>query len=355
VSAVRHACFLAPLVAVLAAPLFADRVVLRDGTELEGRLLEDTGARIVFEVRGEDKPRRLKHSEIARLHATFEPPSPEDDGDPLWSNARVEGTIAEYFSLEQRESLLVVRSKHYILFSRHDVENQARKFVEEQMERIYDAFAETFPFEEREGATLMPVFLLKDHEEYARWSMKPTGWDYATARASAGHAYREYFATYFTGSLAANPTAWHEAGHQLVSQRLSITGGGSWFQEGMAVYFEEKYMHGDPLDNGPGALWTPFRELFEVPSLLHTPGDSTKGSVSASRYHQSGTIIYFLAEGPWKKDFGRFLAAVRDWRPGEHGRSSTGAGGTMWDQIFAAVYGKDVDGVEAAWREFFRL
>ena len=332
-----------------------DRIELKDGTHLVGHLVEDTGRLLVFQVEGESRPRRVRHEDVATLHVRF--PTPEERLliDPRWSDERVAQRIQQEFIEELRADVRVYRSEHFILFSlAPGGDNQSNKFVQRDMEAIYTAFVATFPCEPKPGAPLLPVFLLKDHEQYARWSVRRTGWTYEQARASAGHASGDYFATYFTGE--ANAVMWHETGHQLVANLLGIRGGGSWFQEGMAVYFEAKNLPGEQIANLASGMirsgrTTPFRELFEVQSLLHSAGDSTRESAAGSRYTQSGQIIWFLAEGPWKDRFPAFLAAVRDFPRGERGRTESAR--SPWDTIFLAVYGKDVDGVEEEWKQWY--
>ncbi len=343
--------FLLALLLVLSPLAPGDQVELLDGQRLEGFLLEDTGTHIRFQVAGESKPRKLKHHEIKHLSLTF--PSEEERiaADPRWAPERERAAIERYFLPEEHEDIEIVRSKHYIIFSTASGADRMKKAMEE----IYKAFAKTFPFEEPKSAPLLPVYLLKDHGQYTEWSMRATGWNREQAKASAGHASGPYFSTYYTGG--ANATMYHEAGHQLVGNRLNLEGGGSWFQEGMAVYFEDKWKKSKGLSSVASGMiksdrYTPFRELFEVKSLLHSEGDSARESKSRQRYTQSGTIIYFLAEGPLKKDFGKMLAALRSYGHARAG-NGTSAERSMWDTIFREAYGLDVDGVEAAWKKWF--
>ncbi|MFT7484371.1 MAG: hypothetical protein ACI9F9_000211, partial [Candidatus Paceibacteria bacterium] len=172
---------------------------------------------------------------------------------------------------------------------------------------------------------------------------------------SAGHAYMDYFSTYFTGS--ADATMYHEAGHQLVGNRLNLHGGGSWFQEGMAVYFEDKWKKSKRLSSVASGMiksnrYTRFRELFEVKSLLHSSGDSKRGSIAGQRYTQSGTIINFLVEGELKQNFGKMLDELRNYRREQTtGTSSTNE--AMWDTIFRKAYGLNIEGVEELWKKHF--
>ena len=333
------------------APLASsDRLELTDGSSLDGFWIEDTSTHIVFQVGGESKVRRFKHAEIALLELTFPSEAERIAADPRWSPEREQKTIEQYFPPEERRDVEIVRSRHYIIFSTAPGADRVAK----SMEVIYEAFAQTYPFEEPQGEAPLPVFLLKDHNQYTEWSMRSTGWTREQAARSAGHASRNYFATYFTGG--ANATIYHEAGHQLVGNRLRLHGGGSWFQEGMAVYFEDKWKKSKGLSSVASGMiksdrFTPFRELFEVKSLLHTAGDDKRESVAGQRYTQSGTIIHFLAVGPLKKDFGKMLDALRNYRRSRDGETEVAE--TMWDKIFREVYGLDVDGVEAAWKKYF--
>ncbi len=340
---------------LLALPGFADRLELTDGSVLEGDLVEDTGRVRLFLVQGAPRPRRFRHEEVAQLSVRFPTEEERVLRDPRWSEERVVKRIERDFDPDLRSSVKVYRSQHFILFSlAPGGDAQSTKFLQRDMEAIYAAFLATFPCEEQPGAHLLPVFLLKDHEQYARWSTGPTDWTLEVARQSAGHASRDYFATYFTGSATA--VMWHETAHQLVANVLGIRGGGSWFQEGMAVYFEAKHVPGEQVANLASGMIssgrvTPFRELFEVTSLLHSAGDSTRESVAGSRYTQSGQIIWFLAEGPWKDRFPVFLELVRSPPRPEPGQTTSYR--SLWDAIFMEVYQRDVDGVEEAWKAYY--
>jgi len=339
------------LALLLAAPSGADILELSDGTTHEGFFLEDSGRYLFFQVRGESKPRKFKHKQIARLELTFPSEAERIAADPNWSPEREKAAISKYFLAQEAEDIEIVRSKHYILFSTAPGADRMAK----SMEEIYRAFDKTFPFEEPQGEALLPVYLLKDHGQYTEWSMRSTGWDRAAAAASAGHAYMDYFATYFTGS--ADAVMYHEGGHQLVANRLHLHGGGSWFQEGMAVYFEDKWKKSKRLSSVASGMiksdrYTPFRELFEIKSLLHSGGDNRRGSISSQRYTQSGTIIHFLVEGELKQSFPRMLEELRNYRR-EDSPQTRGRTEAMWDTIFRKAYGLDIEGVEALWKKHF--
>lgn len=335
----------------LCATAGADRLELTDGSQLEGFLLEDTSTHVLFQVRGESEARKFKHAEVAALELTFPTEEERIAADPKWSPERVQLTIERKFLAEEAAGIEIVRSKHYIIFSTAPGADRMAKAMEE----IYKAFENTYPFEEPQGNPLLPVYLLKDRGQYTEWSMRSVGWTRAEAAKSAGHAWGDYFATYFTGG--ADATMYHEAGHQLVGNRLMLHGGGSWFQEGMAVYFEDKWKKSKRLSSVASGMiksdrYTKFRVLFDVESLLHSVGDSTRESIAGQRYTQSGTIIAFLAEGKLKADFDKMLTELRNYRR-EESAGDTVAGEHMWDTLFRKAYGLDIDGVEELWKKHF--
>ncbi|MFT7485898.1 MAG: hypothetical protein ACI9F9_001750, partial [Candidatus Paceibacteria bacterium] len=152
---------LASLLLVLlgSPPLLGDMLLLTDGTTHDGFFIEDSGRYLFFQVRGESKARKFKHKQIESLELTFPPEAERIAADPKWSPERVQAALDKYFLPEEAEEIEIVRSKHYILYSTAPGVDRMVKAMEE----IYKAFEETFPFEEPKGASLLPVYLLKDH------------------------------------------------------------------------------------------------------------------------------------------------------------------------------------------------
>src|SRR5438105_9240166 len=54
------------------------------------------------------------------------------------------------------------------------------------------------------------------------------------AHGTKGHEWHDFYATYYDSPN--DPVHIHEATHQIFMNRLHLTGGGSWFQEGVAEY-----------------------------------------------------------------------------------------------------------------------
>ncbi|MEO0653149.1 MAG: DUF1570 domain-containing protein, partial [Planctomycetota bacterium] len=111
----------------------------------------------------------------------------------------------------------------------------------------------------------------------------------------------------------------HELTHQVFGNRLLLRGGGSWLQEGVAVYVETQEYKEEAnkvknvgrrvgkdgiekaTENGE---FTPFRQFFVVPSLLiSNSGQTQKGNSSAGQaYDQAGAVIRFVMEDKRTRD-----------------------------------------------------
>ena len=125
-----------------------------------------------------------------------------------------------------------VVSKHYIVFTNGPTSSSKKYGV--TLEKLYSFIKKELPFEDPKH--LLVAYIFKDNEDYYRFSTAITGM--SNPRATAGHALPSYYATYYESPRA--PTVYHEAAHEIVGACLQINGVGSWWQEGMAVYFEKK-------------------------------------------------------------------------------------------------------------------
>lgn len=325
------------LVILAAAPATrADELHLEDGAVLYGRLQAEGKSRYTFLEAGEKKASSVRKSDVARVVLTWDLPAFVLN-DPQWSEEMVNQRLEQSFDPAWGE-VEVLRSDHYIVFTNSDA---GRRYLK-TMEDIYERFGELFPFEEDERAPLMPVFLFKTNDQYWQYYADISGRSIDFARKSGGHAWRDYYATYYDAPGA--PIHYHEGAHQLVNNRLRIGGGGSWFQEGMAVYFEGTVFPGeDPAKGMKGEIksgrHTPFPELVALPSLLYSSDNDRNPTLGSRRYQQAGAVIKFLMEGPDKERFPELLDQVR--------------AGRSWQEIFGQLYGLDLDGVEAAFADYY--
>ena len=157
-----------------------------------------------------------------------------------------------------------------------------------------------------------------------------------------------YYATYYESPTA--PVVFHEATHQIVHACLGVTGVGSWFQEGVAVYFEKKTAGEKPA----GAVKSDLKrgdcyklaEFFEIQSLLSDP----KGN-GHRNYAHAGALLDFMINTklePVAGKFTKFLAAARKGR-------GFGRGGAYSAELVKDVYGLSVPEFESAWRKHLGL
>lgn len=234
----------------------------------------------------------------------------------------------------------VVRTDHYLILTN----SSSGKTFAKAMEENYDTIAEMFPFEEIEGRRLMPVFLFRTPDQYYDFYAKMTGASLAEAKKSKGHAWRDYYATWY--EAPGDPVHIHECTHQIFRNRLYLGGAGSWYQEGVAEYVEtddnERGMVAREVEKGRA---TSLRDLVKLRSLLYSSKQGVKGnSVAGDHYKQSALLIEFLRESRFGKDrFEEFLYAM-----GRVPRNDVEG----IDAVFQEVYGKDLEGMDEEWQEY---
>lgn len=245
--------------------------------------------------------------------------------------------------LELAGKLKIVRTDHYIIFT----DSSSGKLFAKKMEECYSSIQETFPFPEVKGRKLMPVFLFRTREEYIDYYAKIAGISKERARNSKGHAWRDYYATYYDSPV--DPVHIHEATHQIFSNRLRLSGGGSWFQEGVAELMStsKNERKGYARNAARSESQTPFREFFVIPSLLNDAGKTKSGEKkSSNHYAQAASIIDFARHSKFgKKQFSQFLEAI-----GKIPRGDVKAA----EAAIQRVYGVDLAGFEAEWVKYWR-
>ena len=230
-----------------------------------------------------------------------------------------------------------LRTQHYIILTNS---SGGKKFAE-KMEQCYATIQKTFPFPEAEGRRLMPVFLFTTPQQYHEYYAKIAGTTIEQAARSAGHAWRDYYATSY--AAPGDPVHIHEATHQIFANRLVLGGGGSWFQEGVAEYIETR---ANDRNNAARLVkkerHTPLREFVVIPSLLQSAEVDIKGGDEAGdHYKQAALLIEFLRESKFaKKGFPDFVNAV--------GRVSRGDLAAIEGAV-RRVYGCSLEELEAEW------
>ncbi len=232
-----------------------------------------------------------------------------------------------------------LRTEHYIILTC----SSGGKAFAKKMEECYVAIRKVFPFDEVPGRQLMPVFLFRTPEEYYEFSVKVAGWSMEQAKASKGHAWKDYYATWYEAPN--DPVHIHEATHQIFANRLRLTGGGSWFQEGVAEYIEttenDRNVAAKQVEKG---RHTPLEEFVVVSSLISTKDDKSGAGGAADAYKQAAVLIEFLAESKWGKD--KFQTFIHTMGLVPRGKLPA------IEAAFRKVYDCDLATVEQKWVEY---
>lgn len=262
--------------------------------------------------------------------------------DPRWAE---EDALARWERDRPEEvagDMEIYRTDHYIIFTNS---SSGKKFAI-KMEECYEAIQETFPFAEIANRRLMPVFLFRTREEYIDYYAKIANISKKSAANSKGHAWRDYYATYYDSPV--DPVHVHEATHQIFSNRLKLGGGGSWFQEGVAEYMSTKKNErkGFARTAARKGGFTPFHEFVTISSLLQSGGKSKSGeNLAHNHYLQAASMIDFLRNSKFgKPHFDAFLKTV--------GRANRGDVVAI-EAAIQQVYEVDLAGLEAEWVEYW--
>lgn len=238
-----------------------------------------------------------------------------------------------YFPSSWTHKVHVLESAHYRLYTTLLNSAEARTFLDRELEPIYTEFQRLFPFPVGAASNPLAVVLLENREEYIRWTTRQTGWTPREARATSGHAWGDYIATYRGSDRAGQRTLRHEAAHQLLSHRLGVKSTSAWFHEGLAVHFERRGRNSD------APFRTTLRQVISSPHLLH---EGYAGS-ARGRYALAGEVVGFLATGTWKRRFPELIAELR-------APNRTASPVKYWQNLFQKVYNTDIEGIESAWR-----
>ncbi len=314
---------------------------LQEETAVDGRLwlLCGLSERAAWFVQIEARP--LPRGEAEQALVAFLRKGVSADGKPRdwrWTEEEVRTRWAEFApedALKKLEDPL--RTKHYIVLTN----SSGGKAFARKMEECYDTIQALFPFPEVEGRKLMPVFLFRTPDQYYAYFSKVAEISLEEARRSKGHAWRDYYATWY--EAPGDPVHIHEATHQIFGNRLMLSGGGSWFQEGVAEYVETR----DNERNEAARLvkkrrHTPLSAFVQIESLLMSAGEDKKGGNEAGdHYKQAALLIEFLRESRFGKErFQDFVHAV--------GRLDRGDLSAIQGAV-GRVYGVSLDELEEQW------
>jgi hypothetical protein len=231
-----------------------------------------------------------------------------------------------------------VTSEHYIVFTDGPTAS-CRKYAV-TLEDNYRTIQKQLPFADLDR--LLVAYIFDKQEDYYRFCVAISGYTEQGARATAGHATGAYYATYYQSPRAA--TVFHEATHQVVHACLRVPGVGSWFQEGIAVYFEKLAVNEKPQgDAGPDIKrghWYRLAEFFAIATLLSDPQGN-----GHRNYEHAGALLDFMINTklpPVAGRFADFLAAARKGRGFRRGKEAS-------EKLITDVYGLSLAEFEALW------
>ena len=227
----------------------------------------------------------------------------------------------------------VVVSKHYVIFTNGPVTTKKFKI---SLEKLYNFVRKYYPYVNETKP--LKCYIFKSTEEYYNYSEKIR--HFKGARATAGHATSEYYATFYQSPTAA--VVFHEATHQIVMGVCDVWSGGSWFQEGTAVFIERLMTGLNPSAGQKSKVrydrYYPLSRLADIPSLL------SDGNNGERNYAQAGSIVDFMVRGRFKKQFPKYMEYLRK-HPG-----SRGAKGAA--ESVKAVYDMTLEEFDREWMKY---
>ncbi|MCB9897921.1 MAG: hypothetical protein H6825_07955 [Planctomycetes bacterium] len=269
-------------------------------------------------------------------------PDPKESLD--WTEREIQARIEAVFPPDKWKKVEVTKSKRYLVLTDGSA---GRKFGKILDDDVFDGFRKLMDFEAPPMRRRLPVYLFNTRDGYVEFLQRVLGMSKEQAEKTGGLAYTDYYVTSY--SSPHDPTHFHECAHQIMSNVLGLTGGGSWYQEGVAEYYEDKVKKFNRASETRMAIRTgqaaPLRELLGSASMLFEAGEDKRGGGGASgRYGQAASIILFLKEGPKKKSFDEFLQQM--------GRVPRGDVDAI-EAVFRSIYGWSIEDLEAEWKDWF--
>ncbi|MCB9832523.1 MAG: hypothetical protein H6807_08605 [Planctomycetes bacterium] len=268
----------------------------------------------------------------------------ESDLEEYWNRNAPDSLLGKDSSNRQKssESPKIIRTDHYVVLTN----SSSGKLFAKKMEQCYDKIRATFPFEEITGNRLMPVLLFRTNRQYYEFYMKKAKISMESAEASKGHAWEDYYATYYDSPN--DPVHVHEATHQIFMNRIFLAGGGSWFQEGVAEYMCESQtdLRSAARGNMRKKDHPTLRTLMKEPSLIAAGTDERGADLGDLYYLLAGSLIACVRESKWgEPNFMKFITAMGSCPDND------------LEAIEAALQrslGFGIDELEKRWQEHYR-
>jgi hypothetical protein len=225
-----------------------------------------------------------------------------EEGPGGWRFTPTEMT-ARHFGEDRARKVRRIPTRHFDIQT--DSAAASSKFPG-ALEKAYEFVKATLGHAEMEER--LPVFIFQNPTLYADFTVKSTGWTRAEAENTSGHGSGEYFATYYQAPEA--PTVVHELTHSIFHRTVGAWGG-SWLQEGVAVFVENAWQgRSAAAEFSPalrGGKHLGLREFLALRTLV-AEDDPKGGARTAGRlYLQAGAFHEFLRRGPLAKEAERAI------------------------------------------------
>jgi len=244
--------------------------------------------------------------------------------------------IVRAFGEKRARKVRTIETDHFLV---HTDSSAARRKFPVALEKTYDFVREALGVPEMSGK--LPAYVFQSKTLYHDFCVRK-GWPRDAAQSTAGHANAEYFSTFYQSPKEAVVT--HELTHS-VFHRTMGAGGGSWFQEGVAVYVEEKWQRKSAAKTFAPQLrsgrFVPLREFFAVPKLI-AGRDSRGGPRSGhAMYAQAGAFFEFLLKGPYAESRPDAIKEL----------SQLNAAGEARVKAIEKILGASSEEIEAVWKQ----
>jgi hypothetical protein len=250
-----------------------------------------------MDVMGEFDPRRVRDLSFI----FFEPPDAVVQIDDVELETAAGGwrltepeMLVHAFGESRAKKVAKIPTKHFEIYT--DSAAAQGKFPK-ALETAYEFSKKTLGLPEMDEP--LPIYIFQNSNLYFDFAVRFAHWTKEEAEASAGHGSGRYFATYYQSPDA--PTVIHELTHSLFHRTRGAMGG-SWFQEGVAVYVEHVWQHQSAAEifsaNLRSGQFVRLADFMAIPVLLDVK-DAKGGPRTADRlYLQAGAFYEFLVRGP---------------------------------------------------------
>lgn len=202
--------------------------------------------------------------------------------------------LVRAFGDARAKKVTKIPTKHFIVYT--DSAAAQGKFPK-ALEEAYEFSKKTTGMPEMDET--LPIYIFQNSSLYVDFCVRYAHWTKELAEQTAGHGSGRYFATYYQSPDA--PTVVHELTHSLF-HRTRGAQGGSWFQEGVAVYVEHAWQKQSAAEifsaNLRSGQFVHLAEFMAFPTLV-VEHDTKGGPRTADRlYLQAGAFYEFLVRGP---------------------------------------------------------